>query len=514
MRSSSNNGRYGGRKSNFDLVPADDGFRNYMARKIEMQRKQFGLVVPPPPPSPSQHDNGDSSHADDANESKNDNIEHAVINDETISSSQFANAPQMPSNSPPAKKKSVRFHSDIETTASAHSVSDILTNLKQRHSVIKPSKTRFGKLSRRSQDGEASTRSTTARVTEQSTPQYKSVLGVLDVLQKNHGTPSTRRKRKSSVSPKASVLESLDDSAASSSVDDGTSSKRRRESSRHSKKSVLEGLHSDDDGVSSSTNQTIQDGGKVTCKESDDSKATHSHAEGEPSTKQTHHDAELSKPFSFHASDIYLTKQSPSIEIAIHSSSIKRKPNYRPDLFFAGVVILVNGHTSPDATTLMRLLHKHGGDLEKYETHRVTHIIAECLSTAKAKIYKKQRKPTPVCRPEWIVDSVKKGVLLPYADYLLDDVMDKDTFGTKSVKTFFSENNCNRKAMASCEEATKTGVVSSPKQAQRSPVEDSNSSPDVTSSKNRWQDTDKGNGNYLLNGQVRTVGNDPNFLDS
>ena len=239
MRSSINNGRYDGRKSNFDSVPADDGFRNYMARKIEMQRKQFGLVVPPPPPSPSQHDNGDSSHADDANESKNDNIEHAVINDETISSSQFANAPQMPSNSPPAKKKSVRFHSDIETTASAHSVSDILTNLKQRHSVIKPSKTRSGKLSsaykksrRRSQDGEASTRSTTARVTEQSTPQYKSVLGVLDVLQKNHGTPSTRRKRKSSVSPKASVLESLDDSAASSSVDDGTSSKRRREKKR------------------------------------------------------------------------------------------------------------------------------------------------------------------------------------------------------------------------------------------------------------------------------------------
>ena len=42
----------GGKKkrgSNFDHVPADDGFRNYMARKIDLQRKQFGLELPPDP---------------------------------------------------------------------------------------------------------------------------------------------------------------------------------------------------------------------------------------------------------------------------------------------------------------------------------------------------------------------------------------------------------------------------------------------------------------------------------
>ena len=38
------------------------------------------------------------------------------------------------------------------------------------------------------------------------------------------------------------------------------------------------------------------------------------------------------------------------------------------DLFFIGLVVLGNGSMSSDATNLMRLLHKHGGDLEKYKS--------------------------------------------------------------------------------------------------------------------------------------------------
>jgi hypothetical protein len=155
----------------------------------------------------------------------------------------------------------------------------------------------------------------------------------------------------------------------------------------------------------------------------------------------------------------------------------------RPDLFFSGIVVLVNGHTDPDATTLMRLLHKHGGDLEKYETHRVTHIIAERLSSAKANIYKKQQKPTPVCRPKWITESVKKGQLLPFGDYLLQDVMEAKAPGTKSLKSFFRAG------------ASTTTETSEPET-------------------NRWADTDPSNCKYHLNGRVRTVGNDPTFLES
>lgn len=54
----------------------------------------------------------------------------------------------------------------------------------------------------------------------------------------------------------------------------------------------------------------------------------------------------------------------------------------RPDLFFYGVVVKVNGYTHPDTETIKRLLQRHGGDFETYETERVTHIIAEQLSVS------------------------------------------------------------------------------------------------------------------------------------
>ena len=109
-------------------------------------------------------------------------------------------------------------------------------------------------------------------------------------------------------------------------------------------------------------------------------------------------------------------------------------PPKRADLFLRGICIMVNGHTNPDNDTLRRMLHKYGGDLETYETTRITHIIATHLSFAKAKIYKKQRNPIPVVKPDWIVDCVQQQRLLPHGPYLLDEVKDK---GSTSVKTFF-----------------------------------------------------------------------------
>ena len=108
----------------------------------------------------------------------------------------------------------------------------------------------------------------------------------------------------------------------------------------------------------------------------------------------------------------------------------------RTDLFFTGVVILVNGFTVPDASSLQRILHRHGGDLDKYETSRVTHIIASALSTAKALIYKRQRRPTPVVKPEWVTESVKAGRLIPHGDFLLEEVRD-ESVGNRTVKAFF-----------------------------------------------------------------------------
>jgi hypothetical protein len=110
-----------------------------------------------------------------------------------------------------------------------------------------------------------------------------------------------------------------------------------------------------------------------------------------------------------------LSKSSPS-------PSLRRS---RPDLFFLGIVVKVNGYTDPDNVSIKRMLQKHGGDFETYETERVTHIIAEHLSTAKAEMYKRQRKPRPVCTPAWLVDSVREGKLLPHGKYLLQELRDR-----------------------------------------------------------------------------------------
>ena len=83
---------------------------------------------------------------------------------------------------------------------------------------------------------------------------------------------------------------------------------------------------------------------------------------------------------------------------------------------------MVNGYTDPDNESLQRMMHRHGGALEKYETTRVTHIVAEQLSTAKANIYKRQKRPIPVVRPAWVVACVEAQRLLPIGEYLLETV--------------------------------------------------------------------------------------------
>jgi len=149
----------------------------------------------------------------------------------------------------------------------------------------------------------------------------------------------------------------------------------------------------------------------------------------------------------------------------------------RKDLFFSGVVVMVNGYTNPDTPTIMRLLHKHGGDLEKYETRRITHIIAEQLSTAKANIYKKQRNPIPIVYPSWIVDCIKQGKRLAHGDYLINEIKNKDAGSLKKSFCVISKR--------SVENDTKQPFINS------KPTEPPN--------------------NFH---KVRTVGTDPNFLDA
>lgn len=111
-----------------------------------------------------------------------------------------------------------------------------------------------------------------------------------------------------------------------------------------------------------------------------------------------------------------------AIETQRHTAASKH--THRPDLFFTGIVVIINGYTHPDAESLQRVLQRHGGTVERYETQLVTHVIAEHLSTAKAKIYAKQRKPTPVVYPSWIVECVEAQRLLPHGPFLIEEVRD------------------------------------------------------------------------------------------
>ena len=436
----------GGRS--FDSVPADDGFRNYMSRKIELQRKQFGLVLPPPPGSQVEP----SHNATCSHTAQNADADKEVIEEQNALESSERHG-----------RKSVRFHANLEQAAPLTSVSDVLQNLKQRHSMKKSSlrARRYGK-------------SDTFR--DRSADASVSMQAMIDTLQTRHGR-SRKRKR-----PKSSVLESLSPvrgsqhleclDSAGEEIDIFSDLAYCEKNNAATGTAPLTQIDSLSHTITSPNTDAVIDAKTdpihIDHNECEENNVVHDFREPSMEDHSMQHNvisSEQQMDFDGEAASNKYTSQ-------------KRKT--RSDLFFSGVVVLINGHTNPDATSLMRLLHKHGGDLEKYETRRVTHIIATQLSTAKANIYKNQKNPTPVCRPEWITDSVKVEKLMPFGDYLLEDVTDAKAPGTKSLKTFF-----------------KSGSALG---------EDKKS--------HRWADTSPEKCTYHANGQARTVGNDPNFLES
>ncbi|XP_076645925.1 rev1 DNA directed polymerase [Halictus rubicundus] len=85
-----------------------------------------------------------------------------------------------------------------------------------------------------------------------------------------------------------------------------------------------------------------------------------------------------------------------------------------------GIAIFVNGYTDPSTDVLRRLMMEHGGTYHHYLRPRATtHIIASNLPYAKIVSYRKSQNPMPICKPEWIVDSIKAGRVLNFQNYLL-----------------------------------------------------------------------------------------------
>ncbi|XP_014483822.1 PREDICTED: DNA repair protein REV1 [Dinoponera quadriceps] len=87
---------------------------------------------------------------------------------------------------------------------------------------------------------------------------------------------------------------------------------------------------------------------------------------------------------------------------------------------FEGIAIFVNGYTDPTSDELRRLMMMHGGLFHHYIHPKfTTHIIASNLPYSKIMSYRKSQNPIPICKPQWITDSIAVGKVLNFQNYLL-----------------------------------------------------------------------------------------------
>ncbi|KAI0823867.1 hypothetical protein BC628DRAFT_1323948 [Trametes gibbosa] len=83
---------------------------------------------------------------------------------------------------------------------------------------------------------------------------------------------------------------------------------------------------------------------------------------------------------------------------------------------FRSLQIYINGWTEPSVQDLRQLIIQYGGTYHAYLDKKslVTHIITCSLTPAKVREFKYMK----VVRPEWLVDSIQAGSLLPWQDYV------------------------------------------------------------------------------------------------
>lgn len=144
---------------------------------------------------------------------------------------------------------------------------------------------------------------------------------------------------------------------------------------------------------------------------------------------------------------------------------------------------------------------------------------------AKAEAYKRQKQPRPVCRPTWIVDSVREGKLLPYGNYLLVEHKDQLQMGIQSI--FQKQKDSQRYSKTSSPE--KSGMERNNQQHHQNDYLSPYSSKEPTRHQSpikvghgnviekgtlKQPDTTDKKDNRYIDGKVRSVGTDPNFLDS
>ncbi|UCS19908.1 uncharacterized protein HLK63_E05269 [Nakaseomyces glabratus] len=91
---------------------------------------------------------------------------------------------------------------------------------------------------------------------------------------------------------------------------------------------------------------------------------------------------------------------------------------------FQGLVLYINGFTTPGRFELHQMIVVHGGKFLHHMSAKrsVSHIIASNLPLKKRIEFANYK----VVKPNWIIDSIQQKKLLPWRDYALIDTLDPD----------------------------------------------------------------------------------------
>ncbi|XP_039309351.1 DNA repair protein REV1 isoform X2 [Solenopsis invicta] len=117
----------------------------------------------------------------------------------------------------------------------------------------------------------------------------------------------------------------------------------------------------------------------------------------------------------------YMAAKKAKLEEQFRDTAKKEfKESKESSQLFKGIAIFVNGYTEPTSDELRRLMMMHGGIYHHYMRPKITtHIIASNLPYSKIMLYKKSQNPIPICKPQWIIDSIAAGSVLNFQNYLL-----------------------------------------------------------------------------------------------
>ncbi|KAL0578346.1 deoxycytidyl transferase [Marasmius crinis-equi] len=98
-----------------------------------------------------------------------------------------------------------------------------------------------------------------------------------------------------------------------------------------------------------------------------------------------------------------------------NTGNVEEELSKEPQIF-KGIAVFITGWTNPSIQELRALIVRHGGEFHAYLDKKslVTHIVTSSITPAKVREFKNMK----VVRPEWLVESAKRGTLLPWQDYI------------------------------------------------------------------------------------------------